>query len=257
MPKIFLCCITINKWLMLWMSNHWQKYTCIKITPCSFLPSWLVNCHQKTWKNSGKSEGSVCLTSDQNQPPHKIRDLLVRFWTHFFSLLVWPNAIPPVTLLGLTCAMLLTLLTFCTLFISVLFSSGHSSHGLLLTISLPYVEVWVMFLAGTFCQVHLPILLALPSLIPKQWHHSFRAMSLSRSPSHSWKKRVMQCSMGTREALKGASSECVNNLKERAGMESCIALKNQQDYQSWSKVLEDSNDGFFRDAPVDFVMVLL
>lgn len=89
-----------------------------------------------------------------------------------------------------------------------------------------------MLLVGTFCQVPLPVLLGLPSLIPKQWHHSFKATSLSWSPSHSWKKRVMQCSMGTREALRGASSECVNNLKERAGMESCIFLKSQQDYQS-------------------------
>lgn len=193
----------------------------------------------------------------RNQPPLKIRDLLVRFWTHFFSLLVWPNAFCPVTLLGLTCAMLLTLLTFCSLVITVLFSSQHSSHELLLAISLPYVEVWVIFLMGTFCQVHLPILLGLPSLIPKQWHHSFKAMSLSWSPSHSWKKRVMQCSMGTREALKGASSECVNNLKERADMESCISLINQQDYQRWSKVLEDNKDGFVRDAPLDFVTVLL
>lgn len=127
--------------------------------------------------------------------------------------------------------MLLTLLTFCSLVITVLFSSQHSRHELLLAISLPYVEVCVIFLMGTFCQVLLPILLGLPSLIPKQWHHSFKAMSLSWSPSHSWKKRVMQCSMGTREALKGASSECVNNLKERADMESCISLINQQDYQ--------------------------
>lgn len=67
------------------MSNHCQKYTCIKITPCSFLPSGLVNCHQKSWKNFGKSEGSDCLTSDQNQPPLKIRELVVGFRTHFFS----------------------------------------------------------------------------------------------------------------------------------------------------------------------------
>lgn len=53
----------------------------------------------------------------------------------------------------------------------------------------------------------------LPSLIPKQWPHSFRVMCLSLLGSHSSKKRVMQCSMGTRDARKGASSECVKTLQ--------------------------------------------
>lgn len=50
------------------------------------------------------------------------------------------------------------------------------------------------------------------SLIPKQWPHSFKVMCLSLLGSHSSKKRVMQCSMGTREARRGASSECVKIL---------------------------------------------
>lgn len=54
----------------------------------------------------------------------------------------------------------------------------------------------------------------LPSLIPKQWPHSFKVMCLSLLGSHSSKKRVMQCSMGTREARRGASSECVKILQE-------------------------------------------
>lgn len=54
----------------------------------------------------------------------------------------------------------------------------------------------------------------LPSLISKQWPHSFKVMYLSLLGSHSSKKRVMQCSMGTRDARSGASSEWVKTLQQ-------------------------------------------
>ena len=57
------------------------------------------------------------------------------------------------------------------------------------------------------------LMINLPSLISKQWPHSCRVMCLSLLGSHSSKKRVMQCSMGTRDARKGASSEWVRTLR--------------------------------------------
>lgn len=56
------------------------------------------------------------------------------------------------------------------------------------------------------------ILLVLPFLIPKQEVHSLKDTCLSLSASHSWKKREVQCSIGTRGTRRGASSEWVKTL---------------------------------------------
>lgn len=58
-------------------------------------------------------------------------------------------------------------------------------------------------------------LLLLPFLIPKQEVHSLKDTCLSLSASHSWKKREVQCSIGTRGTRSGASSEWDKNLQHR------------------------------------------
>ena len=68
------------------------------------------------------------------------------------------------------------------------------------------------------------MLLVLPSLIPKQEVHSVKDTCLSLSASHSWKKREVQCSMGTRGTLSGASSEWDRNLHER-DINECVSVE--------------------------------
>lgn len=52
-----------------------------------------------------------------------------------------------------------------------------------------------------------------PFLMPKQEVHSLKDTCLSLSASHSWKKREVQCSIGTRGTLSGASSEWDKTLQ--------------------------------------------
>lgn len=64
-------------------------------------------------------------------------------------------------------------------------------------------------------KLHVVLLLS-PFLMPKQEVHSLKDTCLSLSASHSWKKREVQCSMGTSGTRSGANSEWDRNLQERS-----------------------------------------
>lgn len=63
-------------------------------------------------------------------------------------------------------------------------------------------------------ELHVVLLLS-PFLMPKQEVHSLKDTCLSLSASHSWKKREVQCSMGTSGTRSGANSEWDKNLQDR------------------------------------------
>lgn len=65
------------------------------------------------------------------------------------------------------------------------------------------------------------MLLLSPFFMPKQEVHSFKETCLSLSASHSWKKREVQCSMGTRGTRSGASSEWDKDLVDRGAPFKC------------------------------------
>lgn len=63
-------------------------------------------------------------------------------------------------------------------------------------------------------ELQVVLLLLSPFLMPKQEVHSLRDTCLSLSASHSWKKREVQCSMGTSGTRSGANSEWDRNLRK-------------------------------------------
>lgn len=83
--------------------------------------------------------------------------------------------------------------------------------------------------------ISLPLL---PSLMPKQWAHSLKDTCLSLSASHSWKKREVQCSMGTNGTLRGASSEWDRNLDRNTSV-IFISLCNGKRFETfWNRKLK-------------------
>lgn len=81
----------------------------------------------------------------------------------------------------------------------------------------------------------------LPSLMPKQLHHSLKETSLSLSASHLWKKTEVQCSIGTRGTRNGASSEWERNLQQHSVSTSLQKKENLYDDISCPHHLKDQH----------------